>query len=168
LNDTIVSLIRAARNERGITQKQLAHRLGKTQATMSDLERGKVQVSASELYQIADYLNKPIEYFYGYETGNKEIQDIIAILRKQTAKERLAVLQIAQMMVRMQQIGEDAKINPAAVTKENAQEFYSLFIPFANAINEMSKQMNEIRAQFEETIEVKELNPLSTQKKKTK
>ena len=112
MNDTIVSLIRAARNERGITQKELADYLGKTQATMSDLERGKVQVSASELYQIAKYLSKPIEYFYGEETGNKEIQDIIAVLRNQTAEERQAILHIANIFVKLQTLGEDAKKNP--------------------------------------------------------
>jgi len=54
--------------------------LGITASTISELERGEVQISASDIYQIAQILNKPIEFFYGEEYGEKEIQDLITIL----------------------------------------------------------------------------------------
>ena len=63
MNEIIVKRIKAARMERGLTQQNLADQLGRTAAALSDLERGKVQVTASDLLKLARYLNKPIEYF---------------------------------------------------------------------------------------------------------
>ncbi len=63
MNDLIVKRIKEARIERRFTQQDIAKHLGRSTAAISELERGKVQVSASDLYQIAQLLNKPIEYF---------------------------------------------------------------------------------------------------------
>lgn len=159
LNDLIVSRIRAARSERGYTQKDLADHLNKTQATISDLERGKVQISASELYEIAIYLNKPIEYFFGEEVGDKEIQDIVAVLRRQPAKQRIASLQITSMLLRLQTMGDEVQKYPKdkEVPIETVQEFYNLFAPFAVAINEMSKKINELKDKFDEELKLREI-----------
>lgn len=166
MNDTIVAQIRAARNERDMTQKELADRLGKTQAALSDLERGNVQVSASELFQISEILNKPIEYFFGENIGDKEIQDIVAVLRKQPAGTRSSTLKLADMIMKIQIIGEEAKTNPKSITEEKAREFYNLFIPFANTINAMAKKMDELRIQFETALKVNEVKKPSRSKKK--
>lgn len=159
MNDLIVARIRAARSERGYTQKDLADHLNKTQATVSDLERGKVQISASELYDIALYLNKPIEYFYGEEVGDKEIQDMVAVLRKQPAEQRIATLQITSMLLKLQTMGDEVKKYPKEkeVPVEMVQEFYNLFAPFAIAINEMSKQINELKDKFDEELKLREI-----------
>jgi transcriptional regulator with XRE-family HTH domain len=156
LNDLIVSRIRAARSERGLTQKDLADHLEKTQATISDLERGKVQISASELYEIATYLNKPIEYFYGEEIGDKEIQDMVAVLRKQPPEQRLATLQLTNMLLQMQTMTDEVQKYPKdkEMTLEKAQEFYNLFAPFAIAINEMSKKLTELKDKFDEKLKL--------------
>ncbi len=160
MNETIVSLIRAARNERGITQKELADHLGKTQATMSDLERGKVQVSASDLYQISLYLSKPIEYFYGEETGNKEIQDFVAILQSESSKDRISILKIAGMMVKMQALGEEAKRTPKGkeLPIAKVKEFYDLFVPFSVSIKEMANKLDELREAFDKELKIRNIN----------
>ena len=56
MNNIIVKRIRDVRKERGLTQQDLANILDKTAAAISDLERGKVQVNASDLYKIATLL----------------------------------------------------------------------------------------------------------------
>ncbi|WKZ39858.1 MAG: helix-turn-helix transcriptional regulator [Anaerolineales bacterium] len=157
MNDLIVSRIRAARSEKGLTQKDLADYLGKTQATISDLERGKVQVSASELYDIASYLNKPIEYFYGEEIGDKEIQDMIAVLRKTPPEHRRATLEITNMILQMQNISDDVSKYPSSdeIPIEKIQQFYNWFVPFAAAINEMSRTVNEIREGFDKELKLR-------------
>ena len=75
MNDLIVKRIKEARLERGLTQQNLAKHLGRSTASISELERGKVQVTASDLFLIAQLLNKPIEYFYGEEFSDKDIQE---------------------------------------------------------------------------------------------
>lgn len=159
MNDLIVARIRAARSERGLTQKDLADHLKKTQASISDLENGKVQVSASDLYDIALLLNKPIEYFYGEEVGDKEIQDMVAVLRKQEPKQRIATLQITNMLLQMQTMSDEVQNYPKEkeVPIEKVQEFYNLFAPFAVVINEMSKKINEMKDKFDEELKLREI-----------
>lgn len=57
--------IRRARDERGISQADLAQALGKTNVSVSDIERGKVGVSAVNLILIAKKLGRDVNYFVG-------------------------------------------------------------------------------------------------------
>jgi len=75
-NDQIVDKIREFRKKSGKTQLDLGNLLGKTTASISDLERGRVQVSASDLSQISDFLKIPITNFYEIETEDNEITDV--------------------------------------------------------------------------------------------
>lgn len=63
-NQYIRHRIREARNEAGDTQADLAKVLEKTRVAVSDLERGRVAVNASDLSLIAAYYDKPISYFF--------------------------------------------------------------------------------------------------------
>ena len=63
-NQYIRKKIREARNEAGDTQADLAKVLEKTRVAISDLERGRVAVNASDLSLIAAYYEKPISYFF--------------------------------------------------------------------------------------------------------
>lgn len=159
MNDLIVARIRAARSERGLTQKDLADHLKKTQASISDLEKGKVQVSASDLYDIAQLLNKPIEFFYGEEIGDVEIQDMVAVMRKMPANNRKSSIAITNMILQMQNKVEIVEKYPKdkEVPIEEVQEFYNLFAPFAIAINEMSKKINEMKDKFDEELKLRQI-----------
>jgi transcriptional regulator with XRE-family HTH domain len=55
--------IQQARQELGLTQEELAARLGCTQAALSNYELGKRRVYLTGLEQIADTLGKPLSYF---------------------------------------------------------------------------------------------------------
>jgi len=63
-NTFIRERIKQAREESGETQEILATALQKTRVAVSDLERGRVSVSAADLLIIARHFNKPISYFF--------------------------------------------------------------------------------------------------------
>ncbi len=145
-NKKIIDFIKKARDERGLKQKDIAEKLNKTPAAISDMERYKVQVSASELYEIAKLLDKPIEYFFGEDFGGKEIQDIIAVTRLQDNETKNSTIEIAKKIMQLNMInkkiskykkGED-------VPDELVTEFREIFRPFSKAINAMAKKYNEV------------------------
>jgi len=55
--------IQQARQELGLTQEELAAKLGCTQAALSNYERGKRRLYLASLEQIANILGKPLSYF---------------------------------------------------------------------------------------------------------
>ncbi|MBM4452241.1 MAG: helix-turn-helix transcriptional regulator [Chloroflexi bacterium] len=55
--------IQQARQELGLTQEELAARLGYTQAALSNYELGKRRLHITNLEQIAQTLGKPLSYF---------------------------------------------------------------------------------------------------------
>jgi len=57
-------LIQNARNDSGLTQKDLSWRSYIPQSTLSKMENGKVEPSASEIVYLSNALSKPIEYFF--------------------------------------------------------------------------------------------------------
>jgi len=62
-NRFIREKIREARIEKGWTQEQLAKAMWKSQGNISDIEMGRLQVSAVDLMGIAYNLEKPVKYF---------------------------------------------------------------------------------------------------------
>jgi transcriptional regulator with XRE-family HTH domain len=55
--------IQKAREELGLSQDELASRLGYTQAALSNYELGKRRLYLANIEQIARELNKPLSYF---------------------------------------------------------------------------------------------------------
>jgi len=105
-NEYIGDRIRQARKDRNRTQSELADVLGKTTGAISQLEQGNVQVSVVELAKVADYLNKPIEYFFGEEYMGDDVQTLVAVIRKMppdTRKEQVAWI---QSLLEIQTIGD--------------------------------------------------------------
>jgi transcriptional regulator with XRE-family HTH domain len=60
---TIGKRIQRAREEAGLSQEELASRLGCTQAALSNYELGKRRLYLANIEQIAKLLNKPLNYF---------------------------------------------------------------------------------------------------------
>ena len=102
MNELIVKKVKAARLERGLTQKDLAKLLDRTSASISDLERAKVQVTASDLAKLAKYLNKPIEYFYGDSFGGNEIDNLVALIREMDPEIRSEQIKVINSLLIMQ------------------------------------------------------------------
>jgi transcriptional regulator with XRE-family HTH domain len=63
LDTTIGTAIRAARFSRGLTQDDLAARLGLTRATIASYETGRRKIPAGTLIQIAHLCGKPLTFF---------------------------------------------------------------------------------------------------------
>jgi transcriptional regulator with XRE-family HTH domain len=57
--------IQQAREERGLTQVELAQTLGITQAALSNYELGKRRLYLHQIEEIARLLNKDLKYFIG-------------------------------------------------------------------------------------------------------
>ncbi len=57
-------LIKVARNQAGLSQKELAELIYRKQTTVSDIENGKIEVNSGALALIAAALEKPITYFF--------------------------------------------------------------------------------------------------------
>lgn len=162
MNETIVKQIKAARIERGFTQKDLADALNKTPPSISDLERGKVQVSASELYEIAKLLDKPIEYFFGEDFGGKEVEDIIAVTRMQDPERKMSTIEVARMMLKLQKIAREAEKykNGKDIPVEMIKEFHDVFVPFSDTINKMAEEVNKLRDLFAKEMAKRKIKPI--------
>jgi transcriptional regulator with XRE-family HTH domain len=67
--------IQQAREELGITQQELAARLGCTQAALSNYELCKRRLYLANLEQIASALRKPLSYFTEPVAGEDDTRD---------------------------------------------------------------------------------------------
>ncbi|MCE9644460.1 MAG: helix-turn-helix domain-containing protein [Chloroflexi bacterium] len=56
--------IKTAREEAGLSQDELAKKIFRRRATLSDIETGKADVDAGTLWLFSAYLKKPLSYFY--------------------------------------------------------------------------------------------------------
>ena len=55
--------LQQAREDAGLSQEQLASRLGCAQSNLYNYEKGKRRLYLAQLENIAEILNRPIEYF---------------------------------------------------------------------------------------------------------
>lgn len=86
------NLIKSARKQLELTQKELAEKAYIPQSTISKMENGKVEPSASELIYLSNALDKPILYFFPkqiirnfeleVDTNNKLIEDLLFLSSK--------------------------------------------------------------------------------------
>ncbi|MHA1974132.1 MAG: helix-turn-helix domain-containing protein [Candidatus Hodarchaeales archaeon] len=60
-------LIKKARNESNLSQKELANLVYLNQASISQIEWGKRSVTAEEIVYLCNALNKPIQYFFSMD-----------------------------------------------------------------------------------------------------
>lgn len=69
--EAIGQRIREAREERDLSQKQLAERIERRQAAVSEMENGRMEPDATTLVMLAQVLTKPISYFFPLPWGPK-------------------------------------------------------------------------------------------------
>ena len=63
--------IQLAREEKGLTQEELAVKLGCTQSALSNYELGKRRLYLNLLNEIAQILGKPLDYFIESPAGGE-------------------------------------------------------------------------------------------------
>lgn len=156
MNSIIVDLIKKARLEKGLTQKDLADHLGKTAAAISDLERGKVQVSASDLFSLSEIINKPIEYFYGVSIdGGEETSIIISFLRRMNLKEKKFLIEYLTGVDNMMEVvAEIERTNPKVEDEQKRLlgEFYDRVVPYFSTLNKMRNSTLEVKEKLENAL----------------
>jgi|GEM_PF-1020694 transcriptional regulator with XRE-family HTH domain len=64
LTNGMGKIIKQARHEAGMSQAELARLAYLRQASISDIENGKREVSSSEIIYLSNALRKPITYFF--------------------------------------------------------------------------------------------------------
>ena len=95
--------IQMAREEAGLSQEELASRLGYTQAALSNYELGKRRLYLANIEQIAGELNKPLSYFLAdaplgddkkeKEPADETLSEIISLLGELPAEEKKNILE---------------------------------------------------------------------------
>jgi len=56
--------IKQAREDMGLSKRDMAKLYGTSQSKISDIERGRVQITALQIIEFAKMLKKPINYFF--------------------------------------------------------------------------------------------------------
>jgi transcriptional regulator with XRE-family HTH domain len=83
--------IRLARDEKNLSQSDLARYAYCRRATISDIENGKTSIDAITLVLLANVLEKPISYFYPEQFfGNVELSEI-------TSTEKELLIQVRRL-----------------------------------------------------------------------
>lgn len=94
--------IQMAREEKGLTQEQLAKALGCSQSALSNYEKGKRRLYLSHMEKLSEILDKPLEYFLessltgkdftSSSINNTELIEKINLLLKELDEENLREL----------------------------------------------------------------------------
>ncbi|MEA3327391.1 MAG: helix-turn-helix transcriptional regulator [Chloroflexota bacterium] len=101
--------IRNARIEAGFSQGELAEKIYMRRPTLSDIENGKSEPSASALGLLSFYLKKPLTYFFP------------SPLYEETVKEDMDELSLEIQMYFEQIYGDELKKLLISITKEFAE-----------------------------------------------
>lgn len=118
INHYIRGRIKQARTEANETQEDLAKILGKSRVAVSDIERGRVEIGASDLTYIAHHYKKPISYFY---------PPIVSVQGKLSAIEEELLTHFAgipetQQYIALEYVKQQAELTKKAVDREHADE----------------------------------------------
>ena len=57
--------LKLLRNEKGVTQRDIAELLGKTSRHYQDIESGKINIPSLTLIKLADYFGVSLDYLVG-------------------------------------------------------------------------------------------------------
>ena len=97
-------LIRQAREERGMSQEQLAEAIYRSRPAVSEMESGKMEPDASTVLMLAFALEKPIPYFFPPPYGpyhapeaNTPLEQELILLFRSLPDESLQRAAIRQM-----------------------------------------------------------------------
>lgn len=118
INKYIRLRIKQSRTESNETQKDLSKILRKTRVAISDLERGRVAVNASDLTQIAAHYRKPVSFFYPPVV---KIEGTLSALEEELLI-YFADLPEEQKIIAVGYIKQQAELARKAIYREHADE----------------------------------------------
>jgi hypothetical protein len=113
------------------------------------MERGKVQISAYDLSRISYFLNSPIEFFFGDEFSEQDIQDMIVLVRNQPPEVRTKSIEMLKIIMQMQTFGNSIRENPEKeISPEEIGNFYANLITLSKQVKDMSNQLENMKDMF--------------------
>ncbi|PKO02219.1 MAG: hypothetical protein CVU43_08875 [Chloroflexi bacterium HGW-Chloroflexi-5] len=151
-NEEIAKIMKETRKEKGMTQSEIAYVLDKTPATVSDIERGKIQISASDLYKIANALNKPIEYFFGESFESDEIENLVFIIRKQPQEQQKKIVEQTRMLLSLDAFQQMAIGKEREMSDQEINEAVNYVIRYADEIEAIYKVTSEIKKNIKDAF----------------
>lgn len=152
-NNDIAGIVRETRKQKGLTQRDIAYALEKTPATVSDIERGKIQVSASDLSKIANVLNKPIEYFFGEGHESEEFQDLILLIRKQPKEAQQRIIEQTKMLFSFYTFENIVNNIDRELSTQELVDTFSFFTRYSGEIEDMYKTTIEFKNKIKDALE---------------
>lgn len=86
--------IKDLRLKKGVSQEELGEALSRSHAAISDIERGKTDMSVQDLSAVSDFFRVPLSYFVGDQSSNQFVsfnqhrfsKDISPVEKKQAEK----------------------------------------------------------------------------------
>lgn len=85
--------LKELRKEKGLTQQQLAEKIGTTKLTVSNWENGKHIIKTSTAKKLAEYFNVNVEYLLGESVYKNPIEQILSIQGKDLGDGMTAISQ---------------------------------------------------------------------------
>lgn len=102
--------IRAIRTQRNISQEALGKVLNRTHAAVSDIERGKTDLSVSDLYIIANFFGVPVTEFLEEQKSSGQSFVQYRDAKDITPKEKAAADKVANDFIQLaRKLAEDQK-----------------------------------------------------------
>lgn len=122
--------VREAREEAGLSQKELAEKISRRTATISEIETGKSETTITTLIYLAGALGKPLTYFFP------------RVLRSQLKTEDLEAEEL-ELLSQFREIYEDS-LKKIAIDQVKA---LAQFDPAKSIINAVEIAQNEIETE---------------------
>jgi transcriptional regulator with XRE-family HTH domain len=125
--------LRLAREQAKLSQREMAKLLGLAQATVSDIERGRVQITVAQLADFAERLGKPLSYFLPADAsgGDAVEAEVLDALRTLPAEWRTWVLNDVRRYAKLHDV-----VQPY-IRAGVPEEFYDILIVEENQILEV-------------------------------
>lgn len=98
IGEFIRQRFREAKAEARWSQREMAALLGVSQSTVSDIERGRVRITADDLARFTGRLQKPITYFYpaGMEADDDKEADLLNLFRSLPQKWKQHIMSVVK------------------------------------------------------------------------
>ena len=155
MENIIRNQIIKARDDAGKTQQDLADHLGKKPASISDIERGRVHVSAKRLFKIAEYLDKPIEYFFGIKQNEPIVDEIRSSLQtsdSNTIKDTLEIIRYNNELRKYVKYLNKKYTVDDKINHEDLMKFYSIISPYSDLLKTKWEEMLETKKWVERSL----------------
>lgn len=166
VNEFIRDRFRQAREEKRLSQREMAEILNVSQATVSGIETGRVKVNAADLHHFSQVLEKPITYFFpaGPESNNQQEHELLNLFRSLPGKWKERVLYLVRTQIKLRerilpyeragipeefystllwQVEEGMELETASVpTDEESEEGQQFYQRFLDWLNDTDKKMH--------------------------